>query len=592
MTNNQQPSHSHKLSSLISWGHWFAFFNIILALIAGGRYLFITDWPGSLTGRIYAYCNWLGHFSFLVFVAYLLLLFPLTFIIRSERLLKVIAAIIATAGLTLLIIDSEVFKLFHLHINTTVWQLIINPALSEKTRDWQIIFIGMPLIFLIEILLASWSWQKLRSFDRRRRYAKPIVGLFIVTFFTTHILYIWADANFYRPITMQRENLPLSYPMTARRFLEKHGLLDHQDYQRRLVQFGRPDAQSITYPLGEIEYRNQQTHYNLLFVTLGAANPLKLAQDLPALQQFADRNAQFTQHFSSGLDSNSGLFSLFYGISTSYLNSIMASSVPSALLNTLTNQQYQFGLFSSTGFKPPLYRQALLADFTLQPPHTQSDTQTVQQWQNWLTATEKTKTADEHWFSWIDLPGIKRTGNTVQQWSETYQTTAYETNQQIEQILTTLQQQQLLERTVVVVTAAHAAAITSPSNITERYRQFMHVPLVIHWPNTPAQKIETLTSHNDIMATLMQRLLLVTTSAENYSQGHDLFSIDRDPKQTWITSSIDNKLVITTPSLTLLLDNNGHLSTYQSSGKKLAEGHDQFGLLLQVLTEERRFWAN
>ncbi|VTM87730.1 Inner membrane protein yejM [Raoultella ornithinolytica] len=37
---------------------------------------------------------------------------------------------------------------------------------------------------------------------------------------------------------MQRANLPLSYPMTARRFLEKHGLLDAQDYQRRLVEQG------------------------------------------------------------------------------------------------------------------------------------------------------------------------------------------------------------------------------------------------------------------------------------------------------------------------------------------------------------------
>ena len=46
--------------------------------------------------------------------------------------------------------------------------------------------------------------------------------------FASHLIYIWADANFYRPITMQRANLPLSYPMTARKFLEKHGLLDQQ----------------------------------------------------------------------------------------------------------------------------------------------------------------------------------------------------------------------------------------------------------------------------------------------------------------------------------------------------------------------------
>ncbi|WP_233424651.1 DUF3413 domain-containing protein [Enterobacter asburiae] len=46
----------------------------------------------------------------------------------------------------------------------------------------------------------------------------------------------------YRPITMQRANLPLSYPMTARRFLEKHGLLDAQEYQRRLIEQRQPGS--------------------------------------------------------------------------------------------------------------------------------------------------------------------------------------------------------------------------------------------------------------------------------------------------------------------------------------------------------------
>ncbi len=100
-------------------------------------------------------------------------------------------------------------------------------------------FISVPVIFLIEMLFATWSWQKLRSLTRRRHYARPVAWFFFLSFISSHLVYIWADANFYRPITMQRANLPLSYPMTARRFLEKHGLLDAQDYQRRLVEQGR-----------------------------------------------------------------------------------------------------------------------------------------------------------------------------------------------------------------------------------------------------------------------------------------------------------------------------------------------------------------
>ena len=52
-------------------------------------------------------------------------------------------------------------------------------------------------------------------------------------FIATHLIYAWADAYLYRPITMQRSNFPLSYPMTARSFfLEKHGFLDGKNIRK------------------------------------------------------------------------------------------------------------------------------------------------------------------------------------------------------------------------------------------------------------------------------------------------------------------------------------------------------------------------
>ncbi|MDI5399872.1 hypothetical protein MJN39_24245, partial [Salmonella enterica subsp. enterica serovar Kentucky] len=40
-------------------------------------------------------------------------------------------------------------------------------------------------------------------------------------------------------------------------------------------------------------------------------------------------------------------------------------------------QGYQLGLFSSDGFASPLYRQALLSDFSMPTAQTQSDAQTA-----------------------------------------------------------------------------------------------------------------------------------------------------------------------------------------------------------------------
>ncbi|VTP64960.1 Inner membrane protein yejM [Serratia rubidaea] len=312
VTNRQR--YREKVSQMISWGHWFALFNILLSLGLGSRYLFVTDWPASLLGRVYAIVSVLGHFSFIVFAIYLLIVFPLTFVVMSQRLLRFISAALATAGLTLLLVDSEVFTRFHLHLNPVVWELVVNPDQSELARDWQLMFICVPVIFLIEMLFGTWSWQKLRSLNRRS-FGKPLAALFIVSFFASHLIYIWADANFYRPITMQRANLPLSYPMTARKFLEKHGLLDPQEYERRLVQQGNPEAAAVEYPLNDLSYRDNGSGYNLLMIVVNGIRNQDVAQDMPALTRFAQENVRFTDHYSSGNHADTGLMGLFYGIS-------------------------------------------------------------------------------------------------------------------------------------------------------------------------------------------------------------------------------------------------------------------------------------
>ncbi|MDU5472000.1 MULTISPECIES: LPS biosynthesis-modulating metalloenzyme YejM [unclassified Pantoea] len=583
VTNRQR--YREKVSQMISWGHWFALFNILFALILGSRYLVVADWPASLAGRIYAFSSWIGHFSFIVFAVYLLAIFPLTFVVMSQRLLRVLSAIIATVGLTLIMVDSAVFNRFHLHLNPVVWELVINPDQSEMARDWQLMFISVPLIFLVEMLFATWSWQKLRSLNRRS-FGKPLAALFITAFFASHLLYIWADANFYRPITMQRANLPLSYPMTARRFLERHGLLDAQAYQQRLIQQGDPEAVSVQYPLSDIAFRDGGTRNNLLVITVKSLNAGDMAKALPQLNQFASDNLRFTQHFSAGDLPEKGLFGLFYGISASYMDGVLSARMPSALLGALSSQGYQFGLFSSEGFNQPLYRQALLTDYSLPATDSQPNASTVTQWQNWLNGQ---KGDGNPWFSWLALDGVDLSGAPAKTRQRSYLRQTAAIDEQIHTVLATLEQRDLLKNTVVVITAQQGIALDGNLDSVGN-RANLQVPLVIHWPDTPAQTIDRLTDHQDVMATLMQRLLHVRTNPVNYSQGEDLFAAQR--RHDWVASSEDNRLVVTTPQVTLVLNNNGSYRAYDARGNALKDHKPQLALLLQVLTEEKRFIAN
>ncbi|EFK5253943.1 cardiolipin transport protein PbgA [Escherichia coli] len=576
-----------KVSQMVSWGHWFALFNILLSLVIGSRYLFIADWPTTLAGRIYSYVSIIGHFSFLVFATYLLILFPLTFIVGSQRLMRFLSVILATAGMTLLLIDSEVFTRFHLHLNPIVWQLVINPDENEMARDWQLMFISVPVILLLELVFATWSWQKLRSLTRRRRFARPLAAFLFIAFIASHVVYIWADANFYRPITMQRANLPLSYPMTARRFLEKHGLLDAQEYQRRLIEQGNPDAVSVQYPLSELRYRDMGTGQNVLLITVDGLNYSRFAKQMPALAGFAEQNISFTRHMSSGNTTDNGIFGLFYGISPSYMDGILSTRTPAALITALNQQGYQLGLFSSDGFTSPLYRQALLSDFSMPSVRTQSDEQTATQWINWLGRYAQ---EDNRWFSWVSFNGTNIDDSNQQAFARKYSRAAGNVDDQINRVLNALRDSGKLDNTVVIITAGRGIPLSEDEETFDWSHGHLQVPLVIHWPGTPAQRINALTDHTDLMTTLMQRLLHVSTPASEYSQGQDLFNPQR--RHYWVTAADNDTLAITTPKKTLVLNNNGKYRTYNLRGERVKDEKPQLSLLLQVLTDEKRFIAN
>lgn len=123
---------------------------------------------------------------------------------------------------------------------------------------------------------------------------------------------------------------------------------------------------------------------NVLLITVDGLNYSRYEKQMPALADFASQNVSFTQHMSSGNTTDAGIFGLFYGISAGYMDGVLAARIPAALITGLNQQGYQLGLFSSDGFNSPLYRQALLSDFSLPAAQSQSDTQTANQWINWL----------------------------------------------------------------------------------------------------------------------------------------------------------------------------------------------------------------
>ncbi len=134
-TKTPNPQYGENVSRLISWGHWFLCFNILLAMLIALRFILAMPWPTTGLGQFYLLVSWIGHFAFIGFIFFLLTIFPLSFVCTHQRLLRSLSILIAASVQTLLLIDTQVYQLLKFHLNPFVWSLLFEPFQSKSNLN-------------------------------------------------------------------------------------------------------------------------------------------------------------------------------------------------------------------------------------------------------------------------------------------------------------------------------------------------------------------------------------------------------------------------------------------------------------------------
>ncbi|WP_318451123.1 DUF3413 domain-containing protein [Photobacterium leiognathi] len=612
-------TYKEKVSQLISWGHWFSFFNIIAAMLLGTRYITHSDWPATLIGQLYLLLSWVGHFGFLVFGIYILIIFPASFLIPSQRLMRLFGVLVATVGLTALLLDTYAYQSVDLHLSPLVWDLLLSGDKTELNARWQYLFVVVPVIFLLELMCSEWVWRKLRKLTRKH-VGGPIAFVFGVCFLGSHLIYIWADANLYRPVTMQRSNFPFSYPMTAKTFMEKHGLLDRQEYAKRRAEQGVQNSELVRYPIQKLSFNDQGTGQNLMIIMVDSLRSDMITQTvMPNLSTFADQNLDFTDNYSSSNNDSTGVFGLLYGLPSGYANSIRAEKKSPILLNTLQNRGYRFGLFSGENFELPIYREAIFANTKLattdseHPDQVPSDAHAIKDWQHWFNQQKQ----GQPWFSFLELTSVQQFkegehykprftpslgSNAINEegvdstllLKNSYRNAAYHIDEMLGRVFADLQAKGVLNNTIVVIASNHGTEFNETGNNTwgsgSNYSKYqIKVPLIIHWPDHAAQEVTRLTSNLDVVPTVMESLLNVATAPSNYSSGVSLF--DQNDNRRWVLSGNDDDIVVVQKKQTTVVDKYGNYNVYDNNYQLKDEGKPKLSTLMQVMNELKRFYA-
>ncbi|WP_233072374.1 DUF3413 domain-containing protein [Motilimonas eburnea] len=603
------------VAKIINWGHWFSFVNILFVLIISSRYLLAAEWPSSLLGQAYLIISWLGHFSFLTFAFYLIFIFPISFLVPFERVLRLIAVLASTAGLTLLLLDSQSFNLFRFHLNPLTWQYLFN---DDNPQTANLLFVAIPFLFLVQLTTSELVWRKLKPLYLTRIGPKFAI-LFFVCFLFTHLINIWADATFYRPITMQNANFPLSYPMTAKSFLIKQGWIDEAEVKAHQND-AKLSGRTIKYPLREVTLDPQHQQLNVVMVVVDALRADMLQPDImPSLSQLAAISTQYHHHFSAGNDAEFGLFGLLYGIPSRYWPDIKSNQLAPVLLTSLHQAGYQIGVFSGTdlGISPLLNSHADPV-YVAEQSGLEADHSVIDAWKTWylnqsqvpkfslvhLTSVADMQVPTGYQSRFSDTANADDDGNLADamlnsnQFDDNhplfrrYKNTVSYTDILLARIVEQVAANQGLDNTLILVTGSHGQEFNDRntnqwgSHTSYAWPQ-TQVPMVIYQPLQPSGIVEQDTSHNDIVPTLMEQLNLTDTPSRYFSTGKNL----AEPiKRSYVLLGDEREYVVYQPEQIIELNDKGDAHVLDRNYRPVPNVEPDVSVLMQVLNDLRRFY--
>lgn len=594
MVERQKQIGRDRVSRLVSWGHWFAFYNGLLAIIVGYRYLGTVGFPESIVGWSYLALSTIGHFSFLAFMVYLVLIFPITLLLPYSKILRGYAAVVATLSLCMLLYDTIIYDDYGLHLSPFVFDLAwadLNGLLQGTS------YIITPIgILALELTLANYLWKRIEKI-RKRNYGNKVVGVVGLCFIASHLIHIWGDAADVTEITQFDDAYPLSYPATARSFMESYGIdnsLEDQDQTRPKT--------SLKYPLSPMQCTPDDKP-NILFIAIDSLQAkLVDSTTMPFLTAYADKNQTFQKHLSGGNQFSSGMFSLLYGLQGSYMNAIDLHYESPVLTQELAASGYQLGLFTSidTIARP----QAIFDDFEridsqYDDSYASSDISSVENWQQWIQAST------QPWFTLLNLKspdsydtpigflGVKtvKADRSLKSAEKVlfnqYRQSLNFIDSQLKEILTDLP-----ANTLVVITGVSGKMFTS--NPTEARVNLspdnVQVPMVIHWPKQSAHKrINYRTTHNALVPTLMTQVLGCTNPTTDFSAGSSLM---QPSDRTWVYTGDNRIFAIYQQSEITTIDRHGKYRIYDSEYKKRLKKKMSAPELIEVMREGRRFYIH
>lgn len=573
----------NKRKQLLQIGFWFYVLNTIPLLLIASRYFnYITDVDGFFTASYIASAT-ISHFMSLSLVGYLLFI-PLVLLFPYRKVAWISASIIATLGLCLLTIDTFVFDLYRMHINSFILELVFGGAASQifKFHSSQYLMMAGTLLLYVSILFSSsyFFFKSTIATNIKRKFLAVTISLFFLLILFSHLTHAWAAAANYSPITKSSRFYPLYFPTTSDNLIYSLNLISEEEKKANLQLFNNQDIKTLNYPKHEI-LAEDSIKTNIILIILDSWHYKSFDSIItPNIYKFSKESEVYNHHYSGDNGTRTGIFSLFYGIPGLYWYNVLATHTSPVLIDQSLKNNYVIEAYPSAKITSPPFNKTVFSkvkNISVETKGRETYQRDAQLTENWLNFSEidSIKGNQQPFFSFLFYDALHGyahpsdyKGPFQPEWPyvkfellnndldptlflNLYNNSAHFLDSLVGRVLNDIKSKGLLENSWIIITGDHGQEFNDNkknywghgSNHTQAQLQ---VPLIIHKPNNSTKQYSHWTSHYDIVPTLMQEVFKVKNPIFDYSTGLNLK--DTSNRENLIVGSPDIFSIIQKPN--------------------------------------------
>jgi membrane-anchored protein YejM (alkaline phosphatase superfamily) len=298
-----------------------------------------------------------------------------------------------------------------------------------------------------------------------------------------------------------------------------------------------------------------------------------------------------------------GIFSMFYGLPSTYWQAFHALQLPPALMQQLQANDYDIKAFSAVGFGSPAEIDRTVfatVDSTQRFTSTTPDGngEITAAWQAWL---QQRGVTDQPFFSFLYFdPGKSPVNLSVNAASrseldndyEAYVLGIAEIDKLVAQILETLQQRKGQRDTLIIIASDHGyefddLGLGNVGHGSNYARYQLGSVLLMDWPGRAPEKFKHRSAHQDLPGTLLRELFGCSNPYSDYSSGGNLFAAQ---SWQWIVAGSYNSWAIVEPDKIVVTNPGGLVELLGPDYKPNPELQLDPGRIEDVMLEMRRFY--